>query len=311
VTNLREKVSVLMPSFNYARYLAPAVESVLAQSHRNLELIITDDCSTDESREIAEQWKQKDSRVVTVFHEANTGLSGARNSGLAVASGDFVALCDADDIWAEDKLNIQLERFREQPELGVVHSDALIIDSDGKLTGKRYSAEFHGKDQACSGNLFEEFCLRNFICNSTVILRRECLDYAGGFDQRLRSLEDWVCWARVSRKYAFGYVENPLVSYRVHKTNLSRQVSAMAGYRVTAVGLLLEDGEDIPRDLKSKMLYSVGVAHTELGDWRAARGSFREAVGEDVFNLRAWVRWGHAVVECAKRPKYADGVTEI
>jgi glycosyltransferase involved in cell wall biosynthesis len=305
------KVSVLMPSFNYAHYLASAVESVLAQSHRNLELIITDDCSTDESREIAEQWKQKDSRVVTVFHEANTGLSGARNSGLAVASGDFVALCDADDIWAEDKLKIQLERFREQPELGVVHSDALIIDSDGKLTGKRYSAEFHGKDQACSGILFEEFCLRNFICNSTVILRRECLDYAGGFDQRLRSLEDWVCWARISRKYAFGYVENPLVSYRVHKTNLSRQVSAMAGYRVTAVGLLLEDGEDIPRGLKSKMLYSVGVAHTELGDWRAARESFRQAVGEDVFNLRAWVRWGHALVECAKRPRYGDGVTEI
>lgn len=304
------KVSVLMPSFNYARYLSSAIESVLAQSHHDVELIITDDCSTDDSRQIAERWKRKDSRVVTVFHEVNTGLSGARNSGMAVASGDFVALCDADDIWAEDKLKIQLERFREQPDLGVVHSDALIIDSDGKLTGQKYSSEFHGQDQECSGILFEEFCLRNFICNSTVLLRRECLDYAGGFDQRLRSLEDWVCWARVSRKYAFGYVGDPLVSYRVHKTNLSRQVSAMAGYRVTAVGLLLEDGKDIPRALKSKMLYSVGVAHMELADWRAATETFRKALGEDVFNLRAWVRWAQALVECGKRPKYGNDVVD-
>jgi glycosyltransferase involved in cell wall biosynthesis len=311
LTNFSRKVSVLMPSFNYARYLPSAIESVLAQSHHDLELIITDDCSTDGSREVAERWKQKDSRVVTVFHEVNTGLSGARNSGLAVASGDFVALCDADDIWAEDKLKIQLELFREQPELGVVHSDALIIDGDGKLTGQRYSAEFHGEDQRCSGILFEEFCLRNFVCNSTVLLRRECLDYAGGFDQRLRSLEDWVCWARISRKYGFGYIDQPLVSYRVHQTNLSRQVSAMAGYRVTAVGLMLGEGKDIPRALKSKMLYSVGVAQMELADWKAARGTFRRAVADDAFNLRAWARWAQTLLESAKRPKYGNGVTEI
>ncbi len=150
------KVSVLMPSFNYAQYLPRAIESVLSQSHSDLELIITDDCSTDDSRKIAEDWKQRDSRVVTVFHEVNTGLSGARNSGLAIASGDFVALCDADDIWAEDKLKIQLEKFRRQPELGVVHSDAVIIDGDGRSTGRRYSAEFHGPDQRCSGILFAE-----------------------------------------------------------------------------------------------------------------------------------------------------------
>ena len=310
LSNGSSKVSVLMPSFNYARYLPFAIESVLAQSHSNLELIITDDCSTDESRDIAERWRQKDNRVITVFHDVNTGLSGARNSGLEVASGRFIALCDADDVWHEDKLRVQVELFRKQPDIGVAHSDAEIIDSLGYPTGKLYSSEFHGKDQKCSGILFGEFCLRNFVCNSTVVLRRDCLEYAGGFDPRLRSLEDWVCWARISRKYPFGYVKDPLVSYRVHQTNLSRQVRAMAGYRVTAIGLLLEDGKDIPRVLKSKMLYSLGVAQGELVDWKSASESFRNAVEQDPFNLRAWVRWGQALLEGGKHHKSGSGVTE-
>jgi len=290
-----------MPSYNYARYLTASIESVLSQSHHNLELIIIDDCSTDGSQDIADRWSRQDGRVITVFHKRNTGLSGARNSGLAAASGDLIALCDADDIWKKNKLEVQVSQFCRHSDLGVVHSDAHIIDGSGNLTGQRYSLEFHGRHQKCSGNLFRQFCLRNFVCNSTVLLRRECLDYAGGFDPRLRSLEDWVCWARISRKYLFGYVEDPLVLYRVHQTNLSRQVSAMAGFRVTAIGLLLDQYEDIPRPLRSKMLYSVGVAQMELADWTAAVKTFRGAIGEDVFNVRSWVRWGQTLLECRKQ----------
>jgi glycosyltransferase involved in cell wall biosynthesis len=303
LTNSNVKVSVLMPSYNYARYLPAAIESVLSQSYGDLELIIIDDCSTDDSREIAEGWKKLDRRVIPVLHKVNTGLSGARNSGLSVATGDFVALCDADDLWDKGKLKMQLDRFYGQPEIGAVHSDARIIDDSATPTGRLYSADFHGENQQCSGNLFKEFCLRNFVCNSTVVLRRECLDYAGGFDQRLRSLEDWVCWARISKQYQFGYVDEPLVSYRVHNTNLSRQVQAMAGYRVTAVNLLLEDAEGIPRQLKSHMLYSLGVSQMELGDRNAASGSFYRSVCEDLWNLKAWVRWAQAWLVASRQPK--------
>src|SRR5665213_1237651 len=201
MTNPARRVSVLMASFNCGRYLPSAIESVLAQSYPDLELVIIDDCSTDGSREIAQEWRRIDDRVITVFHESNRGISGARNSGFAASSGDFIAFCDADDIWAGDKLESQLESFTRQSDLGVVHSDALIMDSKGKLTGQRYSSLFHGVNQRCSGMLFDEFCRRNFVCTSTVILRRECLKYAGGFEQRLRSLEDWICWVRVSTKH--------------------------------------------------------------------------------------------------------------
>ena len=116
-----------MPSYNYAPYLPFAIKGVLSQSYSNLELIIVDDCSTDGSREIVNEWKRLDDRIVTVYHDSNYGLSVARNSGIAVSSGEFIALCDSDDIWSPEKLQMQIERFRLKPELGLVHSDAAII----------------------------------------------------------------------------------------------------------------------------------------------------------------------------------------
>jgi len=172
------KVSVLMPSYNYARYLPASIESVLSQSYSDLELIITDDCSTDESREVVEHFRRLDKRVVPVLHDVNHGLARARNSGLAVSSGEFVALCDADDVWLPNKLKTQMDCFRAQPELGLVHCDSAIIDGEGKLTGERFSSLLHRKGQAKSGNLFEVLCERNFLCVPTVILRREAIQPA-------------------------------------------------------------------------------------------------------------------------------------
>ena len=192
-----------MPSFNYARYLPAAIESVLSQSYSELELVVTDDCSTDGSLDILDQYRRLDRRVVSVVHPVNRGLASARNSGLAASSGQFIAMCDADDMWAPDKLEIQMECFRSNPEIGLAHSDTVIIDGNGKLTGQRFSSLVHRKDQVTSGNLFEELCRRNFLCVPSVIMRRAAIECAGGFDENLRSLEDWVCWTKIAEKYPF------------------------------------------------------------------------------------------------------------
>jgi glycosyltransferase involved in cell wall biosynthesis len=299
------KISVLIPSFNYAHYLPAAIQSVLSQSFVDLELIITDDCSTDGSRGIAEEWTRIDDRVAVVAHDTNRGLSAARNSGFAKSSGSLIALCDADDIWSVDKLKVQLECFHKQPDVGVVHSDAIVIDSKGNPTGQRYSSRFHGKDQKCSGRLFDQFCLRNFVCNSSVVLKRECLTYAGGFDPRLRSLEDWVCWARVSRRYCFGYIDHPLLQYRVHPANLSTQITAMASLRVIAMSMLLDESGDITPQIRSKMLYSIGMSHIDLAEWKAACRTFRSSAKEDVLNLRSWVRCGQTFLESIKQTAFS------
>ncbi len=288
-----------MPSFNYARYLPLAINSVLSQSYSDLELIITDDCSTDNSREIVEHWKRLDGRVVPVLHDVNRGLAGARNSGLAVSSGEFVALCDADDIWLPDKLKTQMECFRTRPELGLVHSDSAIIDSDGNLTGQRFSSLFHRNGQVTSGNLFEELCQRNFLCVPTVILRREAIQYAGGFDKTLRSLEDWVCWTKVSTQYPFLYVDDALVQYRIHGAGLSSNSKNMADNRVKALQILLDSVSDIPLKTRAKMQYSLGMSFLEINDSRRAAKAFIDSIEASPMQVRSWLRFSESVLKRA------------
>ncbi len=286
-----------MPSFNYGRYLTLAIESVLSQSHCNLELIIADDCSTDGSREIAEHWRSIDERVLTVSHERNLGLAATRNSALAVSSGKFVALCDADDIWLPNKLKTQLACFNDRPELGLVHADSAIIDEYGELTGQRFSLLIHARQQKTSGDVFLELCQRNFLCVPTVIVRREALDYAGGFDVRLRSLEDWVCWTKISRKYRFHYIDDILVQYRVHGASLSHDVRGMAQNRARALQALLRMWPDIPQRCRSAMLYSLGMSHLETREPRSAISAFVESIGANPVHIRSWVRLCQAVLK--------------
>jgi glycosyltransferase involved in cell wall biosynthesis len=287
-------VSVILPSFNYAQYLPLAVQSVLSQTYSDLELIIIDDCSSDRSREITEECKRLDDRVVTIFHEKNQGLACTRNTGLRASTGKFIALCDADDIWLPNKLKIQLEHFHDNDQVGIVHSEASIIDGSGSQTGQLFSSLFHLKTQVASGNLFGELCGRNFLCVPSVILRREALEYAGGFDESLRSLEDWVCWTMVSRKYLFEYVEEPLVQYRMHGASLSHNSKGMAANRVKAISILLEALSDIsPRPLAT-MLYSLGMSYLELGEARKAVSAFAKSLAAHPIQLRAWGRFCQA-----------------
>jgi glycosyltransferase involved in cell wall biosynthesis len=293
-------VSVILPSFNYAQYLQFAVQGVLSQKYSDLELIIVDDCSGDGSREIAEEWKRLDDRVVTIFHTKNRGLACTRNTGLKASSGKFIALCDSDDIWLPNKLEIQLEHFRCNEQVGIVHSEASIIDGAGALTGQRFSSLFHLKNQVTSGNLFSELCRRNFLCVPSVILRREALEYAGGFDECLRSLEDWVCWTKVSRKYLFKYVEEPLVQYRMHGASLSHNSKGMATNRIKAICVLLEALSDISSRPLATMYYSLGMSYLELGQAREAVSAFAKSLAAHPVQLRAWGRFCQATAFALK-----------
>lgn len=288
------KVSVLVPSFNQGRYLPLALESVLTQSHSDLEVIITDDCSTDGSRDIAEQWKRLDTRVRTVFHDVNRGLAVARNSALAVSSGDFVAFCDADDIWLPDKLRIQLESFRRDPDAGLAHSDAIVIDTEGNPTGQLISTTMQRKGQVTSGNVFEELCQRNFMCVPTVIVGRAAIDRVGRFDAQFRSLEDWVCWTKISKLYPFHYNREPLAKYRVHGASLSANSIAMSRCRTMACAALLAEFKDMPPRIRSNMFYTLGMSHSALGEFDEAKGAFRDSIKENFWQLRNWVRFAQA-----------------
>jgi len=123
-----------------------------------------------------------------------------------------------------------------------------------------------------------------------VVLRREAALYAGGFDENLRSLEDWVCWTKVSRKFLFHYVEEPLVQYRMHGASLSHNPTGMATNRVKAIRVLLESLSDIDSRPLATMLYSLGMSHLELGQGRDALSAFAKCLAAYPVHLRAWIR---------------------
>jgi len=208
-------ISVIMPCFNHARFLRESVSSILKQSFADLELVVVDDCSRDASWDVIKELSSCDSRVVPIKHKFNQGASSARNSGLRLAKGEFIGFCDADDIWEEDKLRCQKKALESNPRYGVTYCDASIVDENGKSTGNNFSSQFPPPNNA-SGNLFGYLITRNFVNMPSVLMRSQCVNDSGYFDQHIKWVEDWWYWIKLSRSHRFLYEPEPLVRYRIH-----------------------------------------------------------------------------------------------
>jgi glycosyltransferase involved in cell wall biosynthesis len=206
-------VSVVIPVFNAERYLAETLASVSAQTYRTIEVVVVDDGSTDRSVAIA---RDAGERVVVVPQE-NLGPAAARNRGARTARGRWIAFLDADDTWAPDKIERQLATCGHLP---WSHTDSVFVG--GANDGRRDSA----LTPKSGGAVLEPLVRGNFICTSSVVVDRDVLLTAGGFDESLRSIQDWDLWLRIAASHALGYVDEPLVGYRVHPVSVSRRTRA-------------------------------------------------------------------------------------
>ena len=277
-----------MPCFNHARFLADSVDGVLRQTYPDVELIIVDDCSRDGSWAAISELARKDQRIKPVRHEQNQGASKSRNDGLEMAAGDFIAFCDADDIWEIGKLTAQIELLRRNPEYDIVYGDTHIIDETARQTGRRFSEKFPPPKRA-SGWLFEELAVRNFVNIQSVLMRKNCLAGGERFDRAIKWVEDWWFWIELSREHQFLYLETPLARYRVHSrsTNLVQK----RGYRVNRFKVfkrILAEYPDLPGSLKAEIAYRMGVELWNLGKRRMARRLFQGAVGHAGESIRGY-----------------------
>ena len=210
------KVSVIMPCYNHEKYIDCAINSVLNQSYGNFELIIVDDSSSDRSVDIIEHYEKLDDRVVAIYHQTNMGASTSRNDAIEKANGDYIAFCDADDIWLCDKLKIQIAKIVNLHHYDLIYCDSSIIDSRGNYTGKKFSDNFSpfiGSQKA----VFYKLCISNCINLSTVLLKKACADRIGYFNKEISYVEDWLFWICLANEYEFYYIDLPLVEYRVHE----------------------------------------------------------------------------------------------
>lgn len=210
-------VTVVMAAKNYARFLPEAVESVRAQTFPDWELVIVDDGSTDDTPAAARPLLA-DPRVRYVRAD-RLGQSRAKNLGIRLGRGEFVAFLDADDAWRPAKLARQLALFRGRPDVGVVFSRRSLIDAAGRPLPP------YPPVPPPRGHVLERMFTQNHVCFSSAVVRRRVFDHVGGFDPEWDLAIDYDLWLRVAKHYAFDFVDDELVLYRTGHGNLSKKLS--------------------------------------------------------------------------------------
>jgi glycosyltransferase involved in cell wall biosynthesis len=276
----RPKVSVYIPTYNYGRFLGEAIQSVLDQTFQDWELIVVDDGSTDNTREVVEAFD--DPRIHYVYQE-NQGNPAARNTALRLVRGEYVACLDGDDIWLPEKLAKQVAQLDAlPPTVGLVYSDLYVFnDGDGAITGRFLRGRRPPRGRVLAQLLPERSA---FIVDTVALIRREVFDEVGLYDESLHTYEDWEMWVRIANSYEVETLDEPLARFRRHASSLSADVEKMYRHGHAAKTKVMESYPLTPderRALRGNLAYdeySYGIDQLRLGRRRKAWGAFFRSV---------------------------------
>ncbi len=207
------KISVIIPTYNRAHIVCETIDSVLAQTYKNYEIIVVDDGSEDNTKEILKKYGEK----IIYIYQKNKGLPAARNTGIKHMKGEYAAFVDSDDLFLPTKLEEQMNVFDQNPEIAVVSTMAELIDDDAhKLAGY--------KPQAFNSCDFKGILESNFVVMSSTIVKKNVLLAVDMFDETLKTCEDWDIWIRILAEYKLYYLEKPLLKYRISADAMSKNL---------------------------------------------------------------------------------------
>ncbi|WP_273838467.1 glycosyltransferase family 2 protein [Halococcus sp. PRR34] len=284
-----DTVSVVLPTHNRADVLPRALDSVLEQTHENLEVIVVDDASTDDTESVIGDYG--DDRITYVRHEKSRGGSGARNTGIERASGTFVAFLDDDDEWRPHKLEAQLDAYdRADGDVGVVYVGIENVDSRGRTNGVNSSC--------IEGDVTRELLLRNFTGSFSVLLAdAETVERTGPLDERFPSWQDWEYYIRLSRHAKFVAVPEPLVvRHNAAHEQISDDVRAKLTetyplFRDKFAPLAAECGPWFERRRRGRLLFQLGYSALSNGQYGLSRRLLTRSLVYDPTNKRVYVYW--------------------
>ena len=223
-------VSVIIPTFNRSNLVSEALASVLAQEVVDLEVIVVDDGSVDDTASVLASFES----AIRPLFQVHAGVSAARNNGIRAARGEWLAFLDSDDLWLPQKLSMQLEFFNKRPDFKICQTEETWIRNGRKLNPKGH----HCKPQ---GYCFPKLLERCLISPSAVVIHRDVFAEVGLFDESLPACEDYDLWLRIGCRYPIGLVEEPLTIKRGgHPDQLSNTVPALDRYRILALARLLQ-----------------------------------------------------------------------
>jgi glycosyltransferase involved in cell wall biosynthesis len=281
------RVSVLMPVFNGERWIRDALDSALAQTYRDFEIVVYDDGSRDASRAIALDYQAAHPGRVRVFWQDNAGLARVRNATLRVARGELLAFLDCDDVWLPHHLATAVACFDAEPGLALVHANIVRIGPEGQLLDParpRWRARHRGDPFAAL------FLRREHISNVTAVVRRSVVDRVGDFDPRFHGCEDRDLWLRVAHDHPVHYVDQVTARYRMHGNNTSGNLDRMLEARRELVAKFA--GTPRGRALRRRALAAIEVEAAavlrDAGRMRDARRAYLRAALREPFRAATW-----------------------
>lgn len=214
-------VSIIIPAFNSEKYIRESVDSALGQIYKNIEVIVVDDGSTDNTKKVLEPYIVRNK--IRYIYQKNNGLSAARNLGIKAAKGEFIAFLDADDIFLPEKVRKQIEYLENNPKCdmnycGIYHFYENKPQNFFKLNYKYFSGN----------EVFKELLWKNFINPLSVVFKRETIEKYGMFDETFRRTEDWEYWVRLAWQGAkFCFLPDILAKYRINRKSMTYEKSGV------------------------------------------------------------------------------------
>ena len=268
-------VSVVIPNYNCSAFLPAALESVFAQTYPNVEVLVVDDGSTDDSLRVLERYVDR----VRVLRQPNGGVSAARNHGIRESRGELVALLDADDLWERDKLAKQVPLFAN-PNVGLVYCAVEYVDEAGKSLGTNHTGR--------RGRVLRSIALLEgtivLAGGSTAVVRRECFDRAGLFDPELSTAADWDMWRRIACHYEIDVVREPLMRYRLRPSSMHRNIAVfehdmLHGFARMFADPAASEVHGLRRRAYATLFLMLSGSHLHAGNWvRSLRYAARSIV---------------------------------
>src|SRR5712692_2507522 len=278
-------VSVVIPTYNSAALLREAIQSVLSQTYSDLEVVVVDDGSDDNTESVVHSFGDR----VSYVKQDNKGAGAARNHGIKRSRGKYVAFLDADDLWLPGKLAEQIPLLDQDPEIGLVYSDWSVVPERGEV-----EPSYLRNRPAASGYVFDDLVQCGFILVSGTVVRRSCLADVGYFDETLSIAQDYDLWLRICYRWKVALVNKSLAIKRNRDGNLSSNLPKTGAERILLFEKALKEFSDMTprsRRLVRRQLalnyWDIGYHYFERMSLKEARKNFMSSLSHDWTNGRA------------------------
>lgn len=276
-------VSVIIPTYNSARFLPDAIDSVLKQTYRSYEIIVVNDGSTDNTSEVLCRYSGK----ITVSEQRNRGVAAARNTGIRAAQGEYIAFLDADDLWLPDKLALQLPLFERNPDVGLVYGYFAYVDEEGQFLREKEGRWYRGR---VPGKAVFNISIRT----GTVVVRKDCFETVGLFDENLKVCEDVNMWVRLAALYELDYVPRLVAKFRSRTDSLTEDKILVRKECINHVQRSYEHFKERLRISRrvyqlaiEKVLCRMGREAVMGGETRVGREFLLKAVSANLYDIRS------------------------